>query len=397
MAKQKQEKGGGCSGCGCLSFLLVLGALGYFGYTRQAPLREQAAKYGVQIPEVRLPEVKIPAVKLPWAKATPAPVAAKPTPFPSTAQSPPVGNGDDALPEPTETPTPSSSPASDESGTELTAAFEKEIPIGALKRLVLTVQRGDVTITADSPGTIRINATRKIDASADRELATRWRDAAKLIVEPKGDALVIRDTVPVSLPGTDATAAAPPRVTLDIEIHVPPGQQITVTDTLGNIRAAGPFRAVTFTTATGDILAEKVTVAEAAVLKAGVGSLSFLGTAGALKASTGSGDIHIGDEKAPATVQKRMEAVTGVGNIVSELIRAPQAQLIAQSSIGDVKVRLPRNVKAQAQLSVGKGQASSGLALAKKPDGSLSGALNGGGSSMLRLETTTGNARLEGR
>jgi hypothetical protein len=62
-----------------------------------------------------------------------------------------------------------------------------------------------------------------------------------------------------------------------------------------------------------------------------------------------------------------------------------------------VQIRVPRTVKAKAQLHVGKGQVFSGIALAKQPDGSLSGALNGGGSSVLRLEATTGNARLEGR
>jgi hypothetical protein len=399
MAKE-QKKSGGCGGCGCVFPLLLLGGLCYFGYTKQDVIRPQAAKYGVKIPVVKLPDVKIPNVKLPWVKATPTPaatVAAVPTPAAPSG----VGNPEDNLPSPPpeETPGATPTPAPDEAsdaGPEVTRTFEKEIPVGALKRLVVSVRRGDITITADSPGTIKVTTTRRVDSSADEGTANRWLDAAKVAVTPAGPVLKIVDTVPATLPGTDASVA-PPREALDVEVHVPPGWEVNASTLLGNVRSAGPFRRLELNVATGDVLAEGVQVGEVTTLKVGAGSISFSGTGGVLSATTGSGDIYIGEEKKPAVVDKRIEATAGIGNVFTELLRAPQSQLAARSTVGDVQVRLPRNVKAKAEITVTKGKATSALNLNKRPDGSLAGALNGGGTTTLRMETTTGNARLEGR
>lgn len=159
----------------------------------------------------------------------------------------------------------------------------------------------------------------------------------------------------------------------------------------GDVEVKGHEGGLVCDTGSGDVKIERV---EGGELSFDTGSGDVTGSsirADRLIADTGSGDVELEGVRVD-----RINADTGSGNVDLELVTSPSDILVDVGS-GDVRIRVPDGFGAQVEIDTGSGGIHAGVPIQveEMDDDRLRGTI-GDGSSRLRIDTGSGDVRIEG-
>lgn len=240
--------------------------------------------------------------------------------------------------------------------TTLSRTFADDAPIS----LRLDNARGDVTIHADAPpgtATVELRADREVDFEGVELGCRDGRVTVDVpaLLKPEGLSGFSLSLGPLKLFAGDAA-------TVDVVVHVPHGADVEAKTRTGDVSTTGTTGTTRVTTGTGDLR-----VHESGALKASSGSGDItVGTCTEGAVTTGSGVVRVDQATGPGALQLRSgsgdlevrtrteetTAATGSGDIDLDL-QAGRATV--RTGTGDVRVQVPRSVPVWLDLHTGLG------------------------------------------
>lgn len=226
--------------------------------------------------------------------------------------------------------------------------------------LALTNHTGDVVVLPDAPpGTaeVTLRADRPVDFEPVTATCHHGRvsvDIPALLSEQGGRGFAF-SLGPISI-GVG-------NIHVDVEVHVPPGADVSVTTRQGDIVLEGELGTTQLRSGSGDVVVGRTASLRASTgsgdvsvehctggaISTGSGDIT-LGTAAgpdALEIRSGSGDISLHDNQHDATL------TTGSGDITG---RHQRGSFSARTGSGDVALTLPRGIPVWLDLSSGMGE-----------------------------------------
>lgn len=231
---------------------------------------------------------------------------------------------------------------------------ERTLSAHGVQQVRAEVKVGRLSIEAVDGDAIEVTAIRTFGDLSEAE-ARRFREQSRVVIEPRGETLVIEDIVPE--PERTAHRGRSPQ--LQVTIQMPRGLGLDA--------------------------------------RISVGDVVVVGAVGDLHVESGVGDVKL---ERLAGVGGRVTAKSGVGNVVASLAVLPRKQVLVDVGVGQARVAIPATAKASVYLKSGVGSVTTGFSL-KPPRGAgfsvgsvRMGDLNGGGTA-IRVTVGVGDVRLE--
>lgn len=230
---------------------------------------------------------------------------------------------------------------------------ERTLSAHGVQQVRAEVKVGRLSVEAGEGDAVEVTAIRTFGDLSEAE-ARRFREQSRVVIEPRGEAIVIEDIVPEpertvhrgKSPSLQVTIRMPRRLDLDARI--------------------------------------------------GVGSVAVTGTVGDLHAESGVGDVRL---QRLAGMGNRVTAKVGVGDVVASLAALPRERVLVDVGVGQARLAIPASAKASIHLKSGMGSVTSAFPLKQASRGrfELGGArmgdLNGGGTAV-RVTVGVGDVRL---
>lgn len=284
-------------------------------------------------------------------------------------------------------------------GATARGSFRREPAVTGPVVLDVTTGSGDISVRSGPPGVVHI--TGKIVSSGSFFGGGREEDVRALEQNPP----LRREGNHIRLERTSYD-----NVSIDYEIVVPPDTRVRAESGSGDCDVRGLHADVDVSTGSGDVELEEISGAVRA--ETGSGSVRAQRVAGSLDAHTGSGDIGAvltgpGDVRARTGsgsaeirgVSGGLAVDTGSGDVVAEGV--PRSPWQLGTSSGNVRVRLPRQVSYDVDLSTGSGDIEVGRPVATTVQGPVDSDRHhvtgriGAGGPLIRVHTGSGDVSIE--
>jgi hypothetical protein len=284
-------------------------------------------------------------------------------------------------------------------GSTVRGSFRREPAVAGPVELDVATGSGGITVRSGPPGVVRI--TGKIVASG-RFLGGASEEEVRAL-EQNPPLRREGDHIRLERPSQDG-------VSIDYEIVVPPDTRLRAETGSGDCDVRGVHADVDVTTGSGDLVLEDIGGAVRA--STGSGSVRARRVAGSFDAQTGSGDIGAvltgpGDVRARTGsgsaeirgVSGGLAVDTGSGDVVAEGV--PRSPWQLGTSSGNVRVRLPRQVSYDVDLSTGSGDIEVGRPVATTVQGAVDGDSHhiagrvGAGGPLIKVRTGSGDVSIE--
>lgn len=251
----------------------------------------------------------------------------------------------------------------------LKETFSQSYPFAAGGTLTLRNVNGGVTLDAWDRNEVRIEAEKEVKASSDAD-AKKIMDQVKIDVQPGSGSLRVDTRIPKRDTGFLGLFGSNANVNVTYRVHLPRRATIDAGTVNGAIALSGTQGPAKIGTTNGGIKAAGVD-----------GDLDLGTTNGAIEAAGVTGTV---------------KADTTNGHIDLQFARVPnRGDSKASTTNGRVTVKMPKGSGVEVDAATTNGRVESDFQVAGGQPGKrhLTGAINGGGST-LHIRTTNGGVRL---